>query len=471
MKSYKHKPHLLGWQKHLAYYEPAEGYVANPGMGINCYSYSDHMHKPDDQSVPPSPLPRSTFDRMARLPFCDNIYIRVEWRDIQSRKGKLKRMDAWDWTLDAVARLGKRWSFRIMQCSPHSMREHSLPDFLEGKLKMISYQPRGKMPGPKIKYFPAYEEEYFKWWGEMLHLLAERYDSHPALEYADISGIGFWGEWHHHGGKVIPAGREFAVYKRIIDEHLSAFKRTPAVMHANFGTDSLYRAVAYASERGCWFRRDSFQWAYGTRQCSAHMNRSRPGSGQVWEPARFWNHGRKDPVSGAEMPLTTVPQRVTDVGSHFFQVGFNPWNALFVWKNHRQLIPFIQQRIGFRIRPSVVWSRGEKAIEQTDNLALGLTNDGYVGPSGELTVHADFGSGRGVDAKVGLGLPLPHRMEIVHLPLPKIRGKILPVSNVKLRISLSTGKKRFPIRWAVKSHPTVKEDGHLISIPIPPDVR
>jgi len=32
-----------GCCRHLAYYDQAEGAVSNPGMGICCYVYSDHM--------------------------------------------------------------------------------------------------------------------------------------------------------------------------------------------------------------------------------------------------------------------------------------------------------------------------------------------------------------------------------------------------------------------------------------------
>ena len=119
---------------HLAYFDPAEGPVTNPGMGVNGYVYSDHMHvgyAPGEwnrtQGLPPMPLDRATFDRMMRLPYVDNLYIRFEWREVQKQKGKLELPEAWKWLLETSDKFGKRWSFRIMNCSPHSMAENGLP--------------------------------------------------------------------------------------------------------------------------------------------------------------------------------------------------------------------------------------------------------------------------------------------------------------------------------------------------------
>ena len=109
---------------HLAYFDPHEGPVPNPGMGINAYVLSDHMHThydPTDwnrrEALPPDPLDRATFDRVLELPYVDNLYLRSEWRDVQKQQGKLDLPEAWKWVLEAAEKKGKRWSFRIMNCS------------------------------------------------------------------------------------------------------------------------------------------------------------------------------------------------------------------------------------------------------------------------------------------------------------------------------------------------------------------
>ena len=80
----------------LAFFDPAEGHVPNPGMGIIAFAYSDHMHVgytmqewKATESNPPMQLKRETFNKMIAIPYADNIYIRMEWRDIQKEKGKV----------------------------------------------------------------------------------------------------------------------------------------------------------------------------------------------------------------------------------------------------------------------------------------------------------------------------------------------------------------------------------------------
>ena len=73
-----------------------------------------------------------------------------------------------------------------------------MPDFLADKLPMLSYKNSCGFGGVR-KYYPAYTEEYLKWWRELLYMFSEKYDNHPYLEYVDISGYGIWGEGHHYG--------------------------------------------------------------------------------------------------------------------------------------------------------------------------------------------------------------------------------------------------------------------------------
>jgi hypothetical protein len=155
---------------HLAYFDPAEGPVPNPGMGVNGYVLTDHMHVgctlaewDRTQGLPPRPLDRATFDRMLELPSVDNLYLRLEWRDVQKQRGKLDLPDAWKWVLEAAEKRGKRWSFRIMNCSPHGMAENGVPDFLQGRLKMIPYWHGDNVPGPRPKFFPEYDSDYLDW--------------------------------------------------------------------------------------------------------------------------------------------------------------------------------------------------------------------------------------------------------------------------------------------------------------------
>jgi hypothetical protein len=190
---------------YMAFFDPADGPVPNPGMGISGYVHSDHMYEgyPGDdleerKKQPPLALDRATFNKLIELPYVDNLYLRYEWRDLQKQKGKLHLPDAWKWVLEASEKHGKRWSFRIMNCMKGSMTENSLPQFLQGKFKMIPYWNYPGKRGPNPKYFPEYSDAYLDYWGEFCMLLGEAFDDHPNMEYVDVSGYGFWGEFHHY---------------------------------------------------------------------------------------------------------------------------------------------------------------------------------------------------------------------------------------------------------------------------------
>jgi len=51
--------------------------------------------------------------KISSLPFVDVLYIRCDWRNVQSRPGRLNLDPVWQLTLDAAKRKGLRVAFRI----------------------------------------------------------------------------------------------------------------------------------------------------------------------------------------------------------------------------------------------------------------------------------------------------------------------------------------------------------------------
>lgn len=190
---------------HLDYFDPAVGKVPNPGMGVQGYVYSDHMRfgytwAEIQPSVPHemTPLDRKSLERMAASPHCDNLYYRCEWRDIQQEKGKLSLPKEFEWMLEACEKYNKTWSFRIMSSSVTSVYKDSVPEFIKDHVKMIPYWRTIGVQEWYPKYFPEYSSEFLQYWNELNCLLGERFDKDPRLEFADVSGYGFWGEAHHY---------------------------------------------------------------------------------------------------------------------------------------------------------------------------------------------------------------------------------------------------------------------------------
>lgn len=471
------KPSLTPREKciHLAYFEPAVGHVPNPGMGINAYIFSDHMHVGytreewnRTESTIPLQLDRKTVDTMMALPYTDNIYIRVEWRDMQKAAGKLELPTAWQWLIEAAEKYGKRWSFRVMNCSPHSLAPHSLPEFLGGRLEMIPYWHNNKMPGPQLKYFAKYSDEYLKWWNELLQLLGEKFDSHPLLEFADVSGYGLWGEGHHcsaftQGGSLInyqcdTTERLESVVERLINDHLNAFPKTPAVISMHM---TEYQAGRQALEQSkCWLRRDSFMTTFSTNETSF-------ASGMNYKGACLWETILPGCVELSEgkspsQDFMQLPQRYFDIGACYAAVGFNPWDVIYAHNNCSNLYKVLASRIGYRIRPSIIWRR---CIDnEPEQIVFGFVNDGCAAPPGEITVHANFSNGQMTSLILPENEPTPGGIKLYAMDIPKSENGQYPEGSVRLSLSIRIKGKTTNVQWAVRSDQTT--DSFVLEIPL-----
>ncbi len=446
---------------HLAYFDPAEDAVPNPGMGVTGYVVSDHMHfggnsreewKRTEGNVPMK-LDRKTFDEFIQLPHIDNLYFRADWRTFQKEKGKLSLPEEWHWMMDAVEKYNKPWSFRVMNCSPHSTYENSLPEFLQGKFKMTPYWQKG-LPAPYPKYFPEYNDEYLKWWGELVELTGSQFDNHPLLEYVDIAGYGFWGEMHHWaeytpGGKrenFFPGSQDVLdkCLDSIIKSYLDAFPKTPIAL-CLAARD--FKPGVEAYKKGLvWPRRDSFQTSYSIPELMLSQGLTK-GVGMIWEIMVPGAHIQTDEQRRTEYKTTALPQRYYDVGSHYAAMGFNPWEAIYAHENCLSSCQDIQRLIGYKVRPSIVWKR--KNDKQKEELILGLCNDGCVGIPGQLTVHCKFSNGQVVSLDLPLGEPESRNIKPFFLPIPESITTQNTSDGFELSLSLKMKGKVFPVKWAV----------------------
>lgn len=441
---------------HLGYTDPAAGAVPNPGMGVNAYVFSDHMHtgyserefQESEITNPNRKLDKATFLRMLELPYVDNLYFRIDWNRIQQEPGRLCFPEEWEWMLEAVESRGKRWSFRVMNASRHSAEPSSVPAFLLDRLPMEAYKNDYRF-GPPLKYYPAYTEEYLKWWRELLYMLAQRYDRHPLLEYVDISGYGLWGEGHHYAvgpGENRPANHHAPAAERVISsligDHLAAFPNTPAAMTLHYlDYEAGVRAV---EETDVWLRRDSFQIFSSPYEYDA-VTRRKPGRAILWETLLPF-HTHPAPLFHEE----SLIQRYFDWGAHYAAVGFNPWDVLAVHRYRPDIYETLTSRLGYRIRPSVVWRRYSE--ENGQELVVALCNDGCADVPGVLTLSAHFPDGRCVVRSLPAGAPFPGSRERYVLPMPAETWGCDSEQDVILRLQLRMKGKTFPVRWAVK-HP------------------
>lgn len=437
--------------RQVAYFRPYRGHIHNPGMGIISMAISDHMitgYTPEERekndAKKPFVLTEEMMDAVTDISYIDNIYIRVGWNDVQRESGKLSIIPEMEMAIEKAKEAGKSWGFRIMQCSPSNPGEHTIPEFLADKLPMQPYYGWCGY-GPKPRKLPLYTDDFLKYWEEMLLMLGEKYDADPNLEYADISGYGLWGEGHH-GCQLQPDGalidleldsfeRTEEIIEQLVKSHKTAFSRTPMVANLVW---SKYEAIKNAIEEGCWVRRDSYyEWfeakeaEWGLKRCgNAAMiyETVMPGIDMFYSEDPAFCHSYQE-----------LPDRVCDYGAAYGIIGFNPMDTLFADRMMPQLFDAYKNRLGYRLRPSIIWY-----LEKEDGsrgLALGMVNDGCANPPGVVRFCAETG---GVQTSVEVdGSMFGSRMFMVELPLAKADS-----DTVILSVQLMMGGKTYPVRFA-----------------------
>lgn len=438
--------------RQLAYFNRCEGHIANPSMGIAAMLLSDHMiaATTDEETcighrIPPHYPTDDEIKALLDNPFTDHLYIRVGWSDVQREEGKLEFSDLFKRALEVVHSSGKSWSMRIMQNSPSGPRGNYIPEFLQGRLPLIELDRNGNHGGRN--FIPAYTDEYLKYWGDMVSLLGAEFDSDPMLEYVDVSGFGFWGEGHHCGQKILrqDVGEGFGTNEEhekavasIIDSYKAAFPNTPLSVNLHLCD---YEAGRRAVADGAWCRRDSYYEYFKSYEAQYGLMR-RPDAALIYETAVV----RRDPPRrNAESAndfrsSLELPDLKCDYGCNYAFIGFNPFDANFTYDNYREVYERFAERVGYRIRPSIIWET-VSTDENRHYLTFGLVNDGCANPSGELLITAECG-GKKSSVTVNGG-EIGGRMRIVDMPLPDgFVGKCI------LRAYLVNAKRTAPIRWA-----------------------
>lgn len=463
---------------HLGYFEPAGGkHVPNPGMGQIGYIFSDHMHSAVNRRTwvwtethdNNRPMDRKSFDRFLQLPYVDMLYLRVEWCDIHKGPGRLELPEAFQWMLDEVEKNGKRWAFRVMNSSPHTRFETSVPEFLLDKFDYEVYWHNHCQTPPWPKKYPKYTEEYFKWWGELVNLVADRFDSHPLLEFSEIAGFGHWAEAHHYASYTGPDGPIYnkdpenveEIVDRIITQHLDAFKLTPSILNIHF---TEYEAgMRHMRDSGVWIRRDSFQESF-----SIHEWRNITGVGQgqamLWEPyVSPMNKGRETtPFSSPE----SIIDRMLDSKATYSTLGFNAWDALILHHTRMSEIEKVAGTLGYFIRPTIVWRRYPVAGTPNGSgqiISLALVNDGSGNPPGVVTITATFPSGTEVACELPLGEPAVGSRPVAEFEVPLADAGGNSDHEVEFRMEIRMKAKTWPVRWAVKQH---LADEHVLTVPM-----
>jgi hypothetical protein len=433
--------------------------TAVPNFGLGLVGYTWEENGPALSVRAGTERLEVAVDKLASLPFVDVLYMRCDWRDVQSAAGRLDFNPVWRLTLDAAKRHGRRVAFRVQLSNPEIQPARlALPDFLQSRIPLATIRrPRGG--GPE-RVEPRYDHpEFQRAFRELNDLLAAELDANPLMEFMDVMMYGFWGEGHTSDyTSPFPdyrtAERTFVDMTRL---QLEAWKRVPLVvnMQPDISRTGNREVQDLAVRGGCWLRSDSIILDEPI-QIEALANRP-PWLAVVMEDG-YHRHYRTDVPSFSTdaAGVTVIDQAMLhtlDLGGNYWSLWTEAGNLARYQEAHPEIFAHLRRRIGYRLRPAWIWQRKR---EGTDELIMAFVNDGVAGVPGVLRVFVETPDGK---VRVGGGLdagqPFGGRLRQASFLLPP--G--LDGSEMVVKAELETKGVRRPVRWA--SAQPVNADGSL----------
>jgi hypothetical protein len=388
-------------------------------------------------------------ERLAALPLVDVLYIRCDWRDVQSRPGRLDLAPVWRVTLDAARRHGLRAGFRVQLSNPEIQPERlALPDFLQPQVPLVTLRRRGDRPGPK-RVEPRYDHpEFQRAFGELVDLLAAELDGQPLVEFSDLMMYGFWGEGHTSDWESPFPDRATAerTFLDMTRRQLAAWNRVPLVVNTQPDISATGNAAVLdlAMRGGCWLRSDSIILDEPI-QVDQLSNRP-PWLAVVMEDGYHRHYRTDDPRFAVDAAGVNVIDHAVlhclDLGANYWSLWTEAENVARYHERHPDGLDALRRRLGYRVRPSWVWQRKRDGATE---LVVAFANDGVAGVPGVLRVFAETADRAvRVGGSLDPGQPEGGRLRLASLRLPRaLEGR-----SVRLRAEIETRGVRRPVRWA-----------------------
>ena len=431
---------FAGWQVVMATTASRE-IIRGYGQGLITY-LCDEVGPP---SKPGESLEKS-LENLARFPLGTQLYLRVNWRDVQRRPGRLDLAEHWRIAFDLAKRYDKRLGLRVMMSNP-DIEGPALPDFLAKRVPMVEL---GEWLGRR-RFEPRYDDPRFQAaFNELTGLLADACDGHPQVEYVDTAMYGFWGEGHTWPLERNPfpdyATAE-ATWLRMLDTQLAHWKKTPLATNTqpDFSKVGNFEVLERTVRSHNWLRTDTI--FIENEQIEALSNRP-PWTGVTVEVGMSDGTPESLEISEGVTHTDNIIGHVRDVGACYFSLW--NWHRILAdrlqhyYEQYPAALDELARVIGYRVRPSWIWTYEG---QEDSGLILGMVNDGIAGVPGVLRISVLDATGR-VLATGGLdpGYPLPGKVRQARLPLP--RGTDWRGLRVKGEIEVKG--QRYPVQWSCK---------------------
>ncbi len=445
---------------------PSEEAVPNYGKGLITYITADmgtDEIKADNIS--------QAIEDLVKFPLGQQLYIRPTWREVQPRPGRLEFPDYIKLVLDLAKRNNKRIGLRVQMSAPDYTHSAALPDFVLGKVPKVDLVMNDNdeedrraaeryLRNPHARYQPRFDDPFFQQaFGELVGLLAAEFNGNPQIEFIDTFMYGFWGEGHTWPF----ANNPFPDYQtaertwiHMLEVQLENFTKTPLLTntqpdYSRVGNSEVLDRTVRSNN---WIRSDTI--FIENEQIEALSNRP-PWTAAVLE----------GPLPGKIPDAAATHEGITpaeNIIAHVMDIGANYWS---LWSFHHidpqtlaayyQASPAwfdrINRRIGYRVRPSFIWSYEDQGYL---GLIIGFANDGIAGVPGVLRVTVESEDGKALKTGcLDAGYPLPGKVRQAQFVLPQGTKR----QGLKLRAELEVKGMRYPVRWAC--HQKLNDDGSL----------
>jgi hypothetical protein len=472
--------------------QPSRNHIRNFGTGLVGYTWEENG--PALSVLCGRETLEQSVEKMASLPFVDVLYARCDWRDVQTSPGKLNLSPAWEAMFDAANRHNLGVGFRIQLSSPNIQpKKLSLPDFLHDKVPIVNIGRRSKEHHTNFDFYePRYDSpEFQKAFAELNALLAAKFGDDPHLEYMDLMMYGFWGEGHTNDipspfPDYLTAERTFV---RMTELQLKTWEKTPLAVNTQPDISSVgnRQVQDLAVRSGCWLRSDSLimdepiqieelahrppwlatiledgenrhhmlpEFAAEEQACLSKLPDSMllfVGQDNEVQPADDYPHRIGGPI---DRPYReSAGFHALDIGTNYFGLWTEADNVRRYYEKYPDSLRAMEQRLGYRIRPSLIWQRKRY---DTMELILGIVNDGVAGVPGVLGIYAESLDARvKVGGNLDAGQPYAGQFRQASIILPKD----MDGQQVILRAELQVKGVRRPVRWAC--HNPTNPDGSL----------
>lgn len=429
---------------------PSDAVVPNYGMGMITYLCDEVglMNVAGQTQA-------AALEELAKFPLGTKLYVRVNWKDVQSHPGRLEPNEIWRTSFALARQYGKRIGFRVMISNP-DIEGYALPDFLREKVPMVNL---GKWQRREREEPRCDDPTFQAAFRELQDLLAAEYDGNPIVEYVDTCMYGFWGEGHTWPLEKNPYP-DYSTAERtfvgMFDEQLKRWKKTPLTTNtqSDFSKVGNSELVDRTVRSANWLRTDTI--FIENEQIDALSNRP-PWTGASIEVGISDGSEKSLRLDEGVSYSDNVVDHARDVGANYFSLW--NWHRISAeglqryYHAYPAALDRLSKCIGYRVRPSWVWTYEERG---TPGLIVGFANDGIAGVPGVLRVSVLSQAGEQLcSGSLDAGYPVPGRIRQALFPLPKGTAW----QGLKLKAEVEVKGQRHPVRWAC--HQKLNEDGSL----------